>query len=109
MGARGLLRTVSDGGHLFHCPGCEKLHRVGPGWSFNHDYERPTFEPSVLVQGVQDLSDEDHERVMRGEPVEPRPLVCHSFVRDGQIQFLSDCTHELAGQTVALPPAGEGA
>lgn len=28
---------------------------------------------------------------------------CHSFVRDGQIEFLSDCTHALAGKTVSLP------
>ena len=28
---------------------------------------------------------------------------CHSFIKDGQIQFLGDCTHSLAGQTVALP------
>jgi hypothetical protein len=28
---------------------------------------------------------------------------CHSFVVDGQIQFLGDCTHKLAGQTVPLP------
>jgi hypothetical protein len=29
--------------------------------------------------------------------------VCHSFVTDGKIQFLGDCTHALAGQTVELP------
>ena len=29
--------------------------------------------------------------------------VCHTFVTDGRIQFLSDCTHALAGQTVDLP------
>jgi len=28
---------------------------------------------------------------------------CHSFVRDGRIEFLSDCTHALKGQTVDLP------
>ena len=26
-----------------------------------------------------------------------------AFVRNGQIQFLSDCTHKMAGQTVDLP------
>jgi hypothetical protein len=31
------------------------------------------------------------------------PSICHSFVRDGRIEFLSDCTHRLAGQTVDLP------
>jgi len=30
-------------------------------------------------------------------------VVCHSFVTDGRIQFLGDCTHTLAGQTVDLP------
>ena len=29
--------------------------------------------------------------------------VCHSFVTDGRIQFLGDCTHKLAGQTVNIP------
>ena len=28
---------------------------------------------------------------------------CHSYVKDGQIQFLNDCSHVLAGQTVDLP------
>ncbi|BAS10570.1 hypothetical protein AHiyo4_39920 [Arthrobacter sp. Hiyo4] len=32
---------------------------------------------------------------------------CHSFVRNGHIEFLSDSTHELAGQTMALPPLPE--
>ena len=36
--------------------------------------------------------------------------VCHSFVTDGLIQFLGDCTHALAGQTVDMPPwPGESA
>lgn len=30
------------------------------------------------------------------------PHVCHTFVTDGKINFLSDCTHELAGQTVPM-------
>jgi hypothetical protein len=29
---------------------------------------------------------------------------CHIFVRDGKIQFLNDCTHELAGKTVPMEP-----
>jgi hypothetical protein len=50
---------------------------------------RPTFEPSILIS-------------IGNGPDAPR-LVCHSFVREGKIQFLGDCTHELAGQTVPLP------
>ncbi|WP_241754456.1 hypothetical protein [Cupriavidus basilensis] len=34
--------------------------------------------------------------------------VCHSFVTDGRIQFLGDCTHALAGQTVPLAEFPEG-
>lgn len=28
---------------------------------------------------------------------------CHSFVTDGKIQFLSDCSHAKAGMTIDLP------
>jgi hypothetical protein len=49
--------------------------------------EAPTFTPSILVR--YSWSD--------------GPRVCHSFVTGGRIQFLEDCTHHLAGQTVDLP------
>ena len=29
--------------------------------------------------------------------------VCHSFIKDGNIQYLNDCTHKLAGQTIEIP------
>jgi hypothetical protein len=84
------VMQATDGKWLFRCPGCKCGHwfqvsPLGPPtWTFNGDVERPTISPSILTwQG--DLSR------------------CHSFVTDGQIQFLSDCTHELAGQTVPLP------
>jgi hypothetical protein len=65
------------------------LKSDGAYWGFNGDLERPTFTPSIL------------SRTPRGEG---KPdFVCHSFVRDGRIQFLNDCTHALAGQTVDLP------
>ena len=54
----------------------------------------------IIVKGK--LGDEVG-RVMAGEKIEPRPLVCHSFVRNGRIEFLGDCTHGLAGKTVDLP------
>ena len=111
------LRAMADGLVAFWCPGCDEAHTVrprpaaSPSWEFNGDGDRPTFAPSILVTGTQRLTDDEHARVMRGEHVEPRPLVCHSFVRDGNIEFLGDCTHALAGQTVPLPdwPTGEDA
>lgn len=65
----------------------------GPVWGWNDSQERPTFSPSLLI------------RWTHGETHEPR--CCHSFVRDGQIQFLGDCTHALANQTVDLPGVNE--
>ena len=80
--------TNSDERYFFMCPGCKETHRVyiGPGgWVFNGDYNNPTLTPSVLVTA------------------EPTPYRCHSFVTNGKIQFLSDCSHELAEQMVELP------
>lgn len=111
MSARGVLRMAEGGRLLFFCPGCNEAHQVtvgdgpGPRWGFNGDYDRPTFTPSVLVRGYAVERDGDGKwtgqwkRDAAGNPV---PSVCHSFVRDGQIQFLGDCTHALAGQTVPL-------
>lgn len=55
-----------------------------PNWSWNGDTERPTLKPSILTR----------------QP--PVCECCHSFVNDGKVQFLADCSHELAGQTVDL-------
>ncbi len=98
----GKLRSLGDKdgrliGYGFNCPGCDRFHAVYTElhyrpqgvWTFNGDTERPTFSPSLLVTW-----NEGPERAKR---------VCHSFIRDGQIQFLSDCTHALAGQTVDIP------
>jgi len=88
------LRSASNGGLMFWCAGCDMPHRVGvgdgdgPRWTWNGDIDRPTFSPSVLVTWDQ------------GNP--PLPQVCHSFVTDGRIQYLSDCTHAMAGQTKEL-------
>ena len=83
--------------YAFHCPGCGCLHWVrvaGPGsvWGWNGSLDRPTFTPSILSrEWSEDRLD----------------FTCHSFVRDGQIEFLGDCDHPLAGQTVPLPDWGE--
>jgi hypothetical protein len=72
---------------VFWCPGCKIAHwfkTTGkePRWGFNGDLVRPTITPSLRVRGAN---------------------LCHSFVTSGSIRFLSDCDHELAGQTVAIP------
>lgn len=109
MGQRGVLRTM-QGDHLgFWCPGCQELHvvRVPPhpqAWGFNGNYDAPTFTPSVKVDGTRRMTDAEHALVMAGEKIDLPSTVCHSFVTDGRIQFLGDCTHALAGQTVTLVP-----
>lgn len=103
------LRSVEGGGLMFWCPGCDGAHQVnvgagpGPRWGYNGNPAAPTFSPSILVRGTQLCTDEERDRILAGEHVEPRPLVCHSFMTDGRIQFLDDCTHALAGQIVDLP------
>lgn len=62
--------------------------RDGTGcWTWNGDIEKPTLRPSVLTQG----SNFEHENFR-----------CHTWVNDGQAQFLDDCNHELRGQTVDM-------
>lgn len=112
MAARGKLRTLEGGRVAFMCPGCREMHQVAvagdtrPAWDFNYDYDLPTFSPSILVRGHALEIDENGRWTgewMRDAAGNPIPLVCHSFVRAGQIQFLCDSTHEMAGQTIDLP------
>lgn len=74
---------------LIMCPACDTYHAVNGSWEFNGDKDFPTFSPSLLV------TIPGH----RG----PKDYRCHSFVRNGQIIFLSDCSHAMAGKTVDLP------
>jgi hypothetical protein len=77
---------------VFFCPGCKRKHGFNVTgniiWEFNGDMLNPTVSPSI------NSSAHSGDRLI---------YRCHSFVKDGKIQFLSDCTHELAGQTVELP------
>lgn len=114
---KGKLRVLEGGRLAFWCPGCKEYHYVfvgraeHPVWSFNGNYDDPTFSPSVLVRSGHycDHAKPDDcwcnfkERHPEWEGEPPfKCSRCHSFVRDGRIQYLSDCTHELAGQTVDM-------
>lgn len=50
-------------------------------WKFNGDYEKPTFYPSMYCDFGENR-------------------ITHCFVKEGKIEYLNDCTHEMAGQTV---------
>ena len=72
----------------FECPGCGETHRIDyPHWEWNGSLTFPTFYPSFKM---------DREN-----------FCCHFFISDGKIQFVSDSTHKLSGQTVKLPEVAE--
>jgi Family of unknown function (DUF6527) len=88
--------TVPNGRALWMwCPGCDSAHRVAvvgkdgtlprdePTWDWDGNVDAPTISPSILCHGTQ---------------------VCHSFIRAGRWEFLADCGHALAGQTVDMVP-----
>lgn len=79
----------------FFCPSCEKLHGLDEGWGFNGDWHNATFTPSYLTWN------------------DPNPAAkpgrfrdgwrCHSYIKNGHIEFLSDCTHAHANETMLIP------
>lgn len=88
------LHQVTENYYVFHCPACGYGHGLtvngcknssGASWGWNGSMDKPTFTPSINCN-----------------PDDP-PHRCHSFVTDGSIQFLGDCFHKLAGQTVEIP------
>lgn len=111
------LRSVEGGGLTYWCQGCKTRHMIrhgdGPGerWGWNGDVEKPTFSPSVLTTNGHYL--DTHVTGARcwcvynvEHPEQEHPFTCqrcHTFIRNGMVEFLSDCSHELAGQTLPLP------
>lgn len=100
-------------GWAFWCSGCKCFHHVydgqlisllppdsrkdfnnSPTWNVSGTPELPTFSPSVLVYHTE-------------PPDEKQVTQCHFYVNSGRVQFLSDCRHDLKGQTVDLPILGE--
>lgn len=79
----------------FVCPGCKHGHAYrisggpGPVWDWNGDLDKATFSPSLLNTKTW------------GDP--PVNKICHLYVKNGQIEFLPDCSHDLKGQTVDTP------
>ncbi len=80
-------------GYTFFCPGCEITHHFtikdagqDPGhvWTFDGNFESPTFQPSLDYVGH-----------------------CHLRLVSGRLQFQGDSNHALAGQTVDMVPFPE--
>ena len=116
----GAVISISQDGErvVFLCPGCGEHHGVwikqppeggNRGlWTWNGDRTKPTFTPSILVTTHQwdpPVTPENIEE-WRNKPWKQTKVdrICHSHITDGVIQFLGDCTHSMAGQTVPLKP-----
>lgn len=91
----------------FMCIGCGQEHAVPTkgmhGWSFNQSLAQPTLMPSVLVRWSTPKGYSNENPAPKGYDGEEENHVCHSFVTDGKIQYLDDCTHQYKGQTIELP------
>jgi hypothetical protein len=81
-----------EGRRQFHyfCKGCNEIHAFSlkseeGNHTFNMDLNNPTVNPSLL----QNFGGQSK--------------ICHSYIRNGEIQYLGDCQHELAGKTIQLP------
>lgn len=92
--------------HYYWCSGCNLLHGIaikqhtednGASWEFTGTLECPTYSPSQLTT----------YSYWTGHDTPPQNFVCHTFIKNGMIEFLTDCTHALAGQTLLLPPMPE--
>lgn len=95
----------SEHSFYYYCLGCKMLHPVHvskpPGqisavWLWNWDFVKPTLSPSL--------------NVTYSSPKGLRPTRnCHVFIREGKIQYLGDCYHDLKNTTIELPdiPADE--
>lgn len=77
------VRKLSDGTLYWHCVACGCGHGANSTWTFNGVYESPTFAPSFLATFGDDRR-------------------CHTFIRNGKIEYLTDCTHEFAGKVIDM-------
>jgi hypothetical protein len=116
------VRRLQGGQVGFQCPGCGDFHAVpvagiapaqGPLWQWNGDLINVTLSPSLLVRLGHYVDGTPAESCGICKSIREHPedgwtgcYVCHSFVTNGSIQFLGDCTHKLAGQTVQLAEVG---
>lgn len=109
--------------YYFRCPACGHSHTVrvqphpeypgSPLWDWNGSLDQPTFTPSILERSVAypkggTPADREEWNRLHAGPTEAFMSSrfgtrCHSFVANGLIDFLSDCTHTLRGKH-PIPP-----
>jgi len=81
-----VLRRAANG-YVHWCPACEEMHILPDSWTFDGNLEKPTFQPSFKHEGGSTPG-----------------WCCHYVLTAGVLNFCSDCSHAMAGQSVPLPP-----
>ena len=83
-------------------------------WAWDGNVQAPTFSPSVLVTcghympGMPQPPNCPYCKDLEpGDKATDYCYRCHTFIKGGMVQFLGDCTHEFAGQTLPLPDLPE--
>jgi hypothetical protein len=83
--------------YWFYCPGCGHDHRFTvrkdggrPTWTFNGNLENPTFNPSLLM-------------FVTNPETKQRKALCHLFLKNGVIEYLTDFDHAYKGKKYPLP------
>ena len=109
-----ILRSGENNHLTYWCPGCKIHHAINYGlnrWGWNGNVDKPTFTPSIKIASGHFASDFKPGDACwctfnRDNPDKAsfKCSVCHSFITNGKISFLSDSTHELAGQIVDMVP-----
>jgi len=95
---------LSETAVAFVCPGCGRTHVIPvnetarPRWDWNGQVDAVTLTPSILATWNEPSDDPE----LFDDPAHDQRHICHSYVRDGYIEFLADCSHSLSGQTVQL-------
>lgn len=111
MGQVSATLRRAQGGYVHWCPGCQEMHKLPDGWTFNGDLERPTFTPSFKHSGhrvVRDAAGRWTGEWVRDAAGKPVPFVCHYILTAGVLHYCADSSHDLAGKTVPLPPLPAG-
>lgn len=96
----------------FYCPGCDDIHMIDTDrWTFTFKNDKGTISPSVLVKSghfADHYKAEDNCwcKYYAEHPTE-EPVykcgICHLFLVDDVISYLTDCTHTYAGKVIPLP------
>jgi hypothetical protein len=101
-------RFTTDKRLVFWCPGCKEAHGIPTDkWQWNGQRDTPTLIPSVLTRSGHFALPGGpcwctYKEKYGADSTTFSCVRCHLFLTDGQLQFLSDCSHEYAGRAVAL-------